>query len=77
MNHTVGYPKIGSIRKRIPRNRCKICGETGADRRIDVEVSRMRGDDYVFVVHQKCIDNKTKDEIITACFNSSHKSGGY
>lgn len=52
------YPRIGPVKiVFVPKDRhpqCKLCGESDADARIDIQFNAFRGDDEVVKVHIKC-----------------------
>lgn len=58
------YPRYTTERlivKGNQRPQCKICGELGADTRVDIQVNWMRGDDIVIRVHKQCLKEMPRE----------------
>jgi len=58
------YPRIGTIHEVYPKGICIFCGDPKSNRRIDVQVNWMRGDDEVFKAHAKCIKAIHKENLL-------------
>ena len=65
------YPNFIEMHK-IDRykSKCVICGENNTDRVIVVQFSPEKDDWKPFEAHQKCIDNKSKNQILKMVLNS-------
>jgi hypothetical protein len=58
------YPRYDS--SRISSGTCALCGLQKADTRIRVEVNVFSGDDEIYIVHERCIKEKSPEEVLQA-----------
>lgn len=61
------YPNIGSISNGTKRKRCIVHKDIPAVKRVDVQITYMRGDDKVYMLCADCVSQvkqaKTGDEL--------------
>jgi len=57
------YPKIGYEENVAPKYICVICKKHGANIRVTVQETWMRGDDEVYYIHKSCRRGKPYEDV--------------